>query len=81
MNINLEENQMFTVDTVVDNAVKTTKAALIHVPNEDVRSGLETLVEANAAFTKTVYNTSFELAKTVADSAIAFFPKQPVSKK
>jgi hypothetical protein len=54
---------------------------LIHVPNEDVRTGLETLVDANAAFTKTVYNTSFELAKTVADSAIAFFPKQPVSKK
>ena len=67
---------MFTVDTVVDNAVKTTKAALIHVPNEDVRSSLETLVDANATFTKTVYNTGFELAKSVADSAIAFFPKQ-----
>lgn len=72
---------MFTVDTVVDNAVKTTKAALVHIPNEDVRSSLETLIEANAVFTKTVYNTSFELVKSVADSAIAFFPKQPVAKK
>jgi hypothetical protein len=72
---------MFTVDTLIDNAVKTTKSVLIHVPNEDVRSNLETLVDANAAFTKTVYNTSFELAKTVADSAIASFPKQTVAKK
>jgi len=72
---------MFTVDTVVDNAVKTTKSVLIHVPNEDVRASLETLVDANATFTKTVYNTSFDLAKTVAESATAFFPKQPVAKK
>lgn len=72
---------MFTVDTLVDNATKTSKAALIHVPNEDIRSSLETLIEANATFAKTVYNTSFELAKTFADSAIAAFPKQPVAKK
>jgi|688.fasta_scaffold503111_3 hypothetical protein len=70
---------MFTVDTVVDNAVKTSKAVLIHVPNEDVRTSMEKLVEANATFAKTVYNTSFELAKNVADSAIAFFPKQPAA--
>lgn len=72
---------MFTVDTLVDNAAKTTKTALVHIPNEDVRSSLETLVDANATFAKTVYNTGFELAKTFADSAIAAFPKQPVAKK
>ena len=72
---------MFTVDTLFDNAVKTTKSALVHVPNEDVRQNLETLVEANAVFAKTICNTSFELVKTVADSATAFFPKQPVAKK
>ena len=72
---------MFTVDTLVDNAVKTTKSTLVHIPNEDIRTNIETLVDANATFSKTVYNTSFELAKTVADSAIAAFPKQPVAKK
>jgi hypothetical protein len=72
---------MYNVDTLVDNAAKQTKAVLIHVPNEDVRSSLETLIDANTTFAKTVYNTSFELVKTVADSAISFFPKQPVTKK
>jgi hypothetical protein len=72
---------MFTVDTLVDNATKSTKATLAYIPNEDIRNGLETIVEANATFAKTVYNTGFEIAKTVADSAIAAFPKQPVAKK
>jgi len=72
---------MFTVDNLVDNAAKTTKPVLVHVPHEDVRGSLEALVDAHAIFTKTVYNTSFELAKTVADSAISAFPKQNVAKK
>lgn len=72
---------MFTVDTLVDNAAKTTKSSLIYIPNDDIRTSLETLVEANATFVKTVYNTSFELTKTVVDSAIASFPKQTVAKK
>ncbi len=72
---------MFTVDTLIDNATKSTKSTLAYIPNEDIRNGLETIVEANATFAKTVYNTGFEIAKTVADSAIAAFPKQPVAKK
>ena len=72
---------MFTVDTLIDNATKSTKSTLAYIPNEDIRTGLETIVEANATFAKTVYNTGFEIAKTVADLAIASFPKQPVAKK
>jgi hypothetical protein len=72
---------MFTVDNLVDNAAKTTKSALVHIPHEDVRSSFETLIDAHAVFAKTIYNTSFELAKTVADSAISAFPKQTVAKK
>lgn len=72
---------MFTVDTIIDNAVKTTKSTLVHIPNEDIRTGVEALIEANATFTKTVYNTSFGLAKSIADSAMASLPKQPVAKK
>lgn len=72
---------MYTVDTLVDNVAKTTKSTFTYIPNEDIRNGFETLVDANATFAKTLYNTTFEIAKTVADSAIAAFPKQPVAKK
>jgi hypothetical protein len=72
---------MFTVDTLIDNATKTTKSVLVHIPNDDIRTGFESIVDANATFAKTIYNTSFELAKNIADSAIAAFPKQPVAKK
>ena len=48
---------MFTVDTLVDTAVKNTKSVLAYVPNEEVRTGFETIVDAHADFTKTVYNT------------------------
>jgi hypothetical protein len=72
---------MFTIDTLVDNATKTTKATIAHIPNEDIRNGFETMVDAHATFAKTMYNTGFELAKSVADSLITFAPKQTVAKK
>jgi hypothetical protein len=59
---------MFTVDTVVDTTVKNTKTVLAYVPNEEVRSSFETIVDAQANFTKTVYNTSLELAKQAMES-------------
>ncbi len=77
----LKENQMFTVDNLIDNTTKATKSTLVHIPNDDIRTGLETLLDAHAVFVKTVYNTSFELAKSMGDLAIATFPKQPVAKK
>ena len=72
---------MFTVDTLVDNATKQTKAVFAHIPNEEIRTGFETLVDAQAAWTKTVAAATTDIAKTVADSATSFIPKQTVAKK
>jgi DNA-binding winged helix-turn-helix (wHTH) protein len=63
---------MFTVDTVVDTTVKNTKTVLAYVPIEEVRTSFETIVDAQADFTKTVYNTGLELTKQVMDSMTQF---------
>jgi hypothetical protein len=72
---------MFTVDTVVDQNVALVKQAFAHIPNTDVKNSLEALVDANAAYTKTVVNTTTELVKNVTESATSFIPKQPAAKK
>lgn len=72
---------MYNIDTLVDNAAKQTKAVLAHIPNEEIRSGFETLVDAQAAWTKTVAAVGTDMAKTVAESATSFIPKQTVAKK
>lgn len=54
---------MFTIDTVVDQSVKTAKQALAYVQNEKVRSEVESLVDAQAEYAKTIYNTSADLGK------------------
>lgn len=68
---------MFTIDTLVDTTAKTTKQAFAYIPNEDVRASFETLVDAQAAFTKTVANTTTDLARVFADQVLA----QTVAKK
>ena len=60
---------MFTVDTVIDTATKNTKTVLGYIPN-DVCTGFETLVDAQAAYTKTVLNTTIDLAKLATDHVI-----------
>lgn len=72
---------MFTVDTLVDTAVKQTKSVFTYIPNEEIRSGFETLIDAQAAYTKTIVAATTDIAKTVAESAISFVPKQTVAKK
>ena len=54
---------MFTIDTVVDQSVKTVKQGLSYVQDKSVKAEFEALVDAQAAYTKTVYNTGLELAK------------------
>lgn len=66
---------MFTVDTVVDQAVKNTKQALSYVQDKNVRTEFEALVDAQAAYTKTVFNTGLELAKLVTEQAGKFDAK------
>ena len=58
---------MFTIDTVVDTAVKTAKQGLSYVQDKGVKKEFEALVDAQAAYTKTVYNTNLELAKLVVE--------------
>ena len=72
---------MYNVDTLVDNAAKQSKAVFAHIPNEDIRTGFETLVDAQATWTKTVVAATTDIAKTVAESATSFIPKQTVAKK
>lgn len=72
---------MYNIDTLVDTAAKQTKSIFAHIPNEEIRSGFETLVDAQATWTKTVAAVSTDIAKTVADSTTSFIPKQTVAKK
>ncbi len=72
---------MYNVDTLVDNAAKQTKSFLAHIPNQEIRIGFETLVDAQASWTKTVAAVGTDIAKTVVESATSFIPKQTVAKK
>jgi len=71
---------MFTVDTVVDTAVKNTKTVLAYVPNEDVRTSFETIVDAQADFAKTMYNTGLDLAKQTMENLTQFAAVNPAKK-
>jgi len=63
---------MFTVDTAVDHAVSTSKQILALVPEAQVRSNLEALVDAQAAYTKSIYSTSVDLAKLAMENVSKF---------
>lgn len=58
---------MFTIDAVVDTAVKHAKQGLSYVQDKNVKNEFEALVDAQAAYTKTVYNTGLELSKMVTE--------------
>jgi hypothetical protein len=72
---------MYNIDTLVDNAAKQTKSVFTYIPNEEIRTGFETLVDAQAAYTKAMVAVTTDIAKTVAESATSFVPKQTVAKK
>lgn len=57
---------MFSIDTVVNTAVKNTKQFLSYVEHDKLRADLEAVVEAQAEFAKTFYATG----KQVADNAV-----------
>ena len=77
---------MFSIDTVVNTAVKNTKQFLSYVEHDKLRADLEAVVEAQAEFTKTVYNTAKQMSDTAVegvktdvaqwDFAKMFAPKQ-----
>lgn len=66
---------MFTIDTFVDHNAKTTKQLFSTIPNEQIRTGAESLVDAQAAYTKAVFAVSSEMGKAFADAVISTFPK------
>lgn len=63
---------MFDFKSVVDQVVTASKQPLTLVEDKTVRANLESLVDANAEFVKTVYDTSLDLAKQVVESSKGF---------
>lgn len=55
---------MFTIDTVVDTAVKSTKQVTALIQEDSFRKEVDALVDAQAKFVKSSYNTGLEMSKT-----------------
>lgn len=62
---------MFTIDTVVDQSVKTAKQITSYIQDKDIQKNVNSLVETQATFAKDMYNTNVELAKLVKESVTA----------
>lgn len=45
---------MFTIDTLVDQNVTAAKQAFAYIPNQEVRNGFESLVDAQASYASTL---------------------------
>jgi hypothetical protein len=58
---------MFTFQSVLDNAVKGAKSTLSYVEDKEVRTNLETVIDANADFATTIYQTNLTFAKLVVE--------------
>ena len=62
---NTQENYMFTFESIIDTATGAqTKFVETYVTDKKVKAEVTKLIEAQAAFTKTTYNNSLELAQT-----------------
>jgi hypothetical protein len=76
---------MFNFKSVVDQVVTASKTPLTYVEDKAIRANLETLVEAQAEFVKTVYDTNLELAKQVVETTKSYdftklFDTKPATK-
>ena len=58
---------MFTFQSVLDNTVKGAKSTLSYVQDKEVRTNLEAVIDANADFANTIYQTNLTLAKLVVE--------------
>jgi isopropylmalate/homocitrate/citramalate synthase len=56
---------MFTFQSTLDQVVKGSKTALSYVQDKGLRSNLEAVVDAQAEFATTLFNTNLDLAKMV----------------
>lgn len=68
---------MFDFKSVIDQVAQASKTPLTFVDDKKVRTTLETLVDTNVNFAKTVYNTNLELTKQLVESTT----KQDFSKQ
>ena len=59
---------MFNFKSVLDQVATASKQPLSLVEDKAIRANLETLVEAQIDFVKTMYDTNLELAKQVVES-------------
>ena len=58
---------MFTFQSTLDQVVKGSKTALSYVQDKGLRSSLENVVDAQAEFATTLFNTNLDLAKMVVE--------------
>ncbi len=72
---------MFTIDSVVDTVAKNSKLAIGYIPNDTVRTNFETLVDAQAAYTKTIWNAGVEMTKLAADNVVKYTTEATKAKK
>ena len=63
---------MFNFKSVVDQAAQASKTPLSLVEDKAIRSSIESLVDSYAEFTKTVYDTSVDLAKHAVETSKTF---------
>jgi len=63
---------MIEFKTLVDQTAGFNKKALTYLPNENVRSGLEDVIDAQAVLAKNVYDVSIDLANMMTDFAKNF---------
>jgi hypothetical protein len=59
---------MFNFKSVIDQVATASKTPLTYVEDKAIRANLETLVEAQVDFVKTMYDTNLELAKQVVEA-------------
>ena len=68
---------MFTFQSTLDQAVKNSKSALSYVQDKGLRASLENVVDAQAEFATSVFNTTLDLAKMVIEHASSYEYAKP----
>lgn len=68
---------MFQFKTVVDQVAQFSKQGLSYIKDEDFRASMEAVVDANAKFSKTVYDTTLDLSKQAVEKAKEFDYSKP----
>jgi len=68
---------MFNFKSVVDQVATATKTPLTYVEDKNLRSSLEAVVDAQAKFVKTLFDTNLDLSKQVVEKAKEYDYSKP----